>query len=199
MKEGYTHISLVLDRSGSMQTMRDDAIGGFNAFLADQQAFPGEATFTFAQFNDSYELIYPFANLQTVEPLTRETFVPSGSTALLDAIGKCINETGKHLAAMPESARPEKVIFTILTDGQENSSRAFTLAQINSMITHQQEVYKWVFIFLAANQDAFTSATRLGVNLKTGRAYDVNNYDIPAFLKYSDEVKEYRRNKQVES
>jgi hypothetical protein len=193
MKEGYTHISLVLDRSGSMQTMRDDAIGGFNAFLADQQAFPGEATFTFAQFNDSYELIYPFANLQEVEPLTRETFVPSGTTALLDAIGKCMNETGKHLAAMPESARPEKVIFTILTDGQENSSREFSLGQIKGMITHQQEVYNWVFIFLAANQDAFSSATRLGVNLKTGAAHDVTHYDVPTFLRYSNEVSNYRR------
>jgi uncharacterized protein YegL len=196
MKENYTHISFVLDRSGSMQSMLNDAIGGFNAFLAEQQAFPGEATFTLAQFDNIYELIYPFANLQDVKPLTKETFVPRGSTALLDAIGKCIIETGKHLAATPEPARPEKVLFVILTDGEENSSREFDLHKINELITHQQDVYQWQFIFLAANQDAIASASRLGIDMARGAVMGYTSQDgqaAPAFAKMSKIVSGYRQ------
>ncbi len=202
MKDNYTHISFVLDRSGSMQSMVNDAIGGFNAFLAEQQAFPGEATFTLAQFDNIYELLYPFANIQDVKPLTKETFVPRGSTALLDAIGKCVNETGKHLAATPEPARPEKVLFVILTDGEENSSREFNHHQINDMITQQQNVYKWQFIFLAANQDAIASASRLGIDTTGGAVMGYTSQDgaaAPAMAKMSSLVSSYRQNPKNKS
>ncbi len=92
MKSDYTHITLVLDRSGSMESMRGDAIGGFNTFLKDQQAAPGIASLTLVQFDDRYEKPYEFAPLPSVEPLTEKTFVPRGSTALLDAVGQAIDQ-----------------------------------------------------------------------------------------------------------
>src|SRR5688572_19962196 len=102
MKSGYTDISVVLDRSGSMEAIKSDTIGGFNAFLADQQMADGEATITLAQFDDVYEVVYSAIPIAAARRLDDETFKPRNSTALLDAIGRTINDTGKRLEAMPE-------------------------------------------------------------------------------------------------
>ena len=162
MKNDYTHITLVLDRSGSMESMRTDAIGGFNTFLKDQQAAPGAATLTLVQFDDRYEKPHEFAPITGVPPLDATTFVPRGSTALLDAIGTAIDETGVRLAAMPDAQRPGKVLFVTLTDGMENASHRFDNRQITAKITHQRDVYGWEFVFLAANQDAIATGASMG-------------------------------------
>jgi hypothetical protein len=164
MKQGCTHISFVLDRSGSMQFIADDTIGGFNSFLADQKALPGSATFSLLQFDDQFETIHRNADLQKVNPLDRTVYIPRGCTALRDAIGRMINLTGADLAAKPSEEHPEKVIMVILTDGFENASHEFTMEQINEMISHQRDVYKWQFVFLGANQDAIAEASKYGIN-----------------------------------
>jgi len=155
-------ITLVLDRSGSMGSIRDDTIGGVNTFIVDQRKQPGECTFTLAQFDDVYEVVMHNKPLADVALLTRETFVPRGSTALLDAIGKTINVLGAELAALPETQRPGKVYFVVMTDGQENASREFDRDQVFKMIQHQRDNYKWEFVFLGANQDAIQAGTSLG-------------------------------------
>lgn len=171
MKQDYTDINIVLDRSGSMQSIKDDTIGGFNAFLQEQKDVPGAATITLAQFDNVYEVVYQAADLATTPELTGKTFVPRGSTALLDAIGRTINETGARLAVMAEHERPSHVIFVILTDGQENASQEFTAAQINQMIQHQRDAYNWEFVFLGANQDAITTASQLGIQAGHAMSY----------------------------
>jgi hypothetical protein len=164
MKPNYTDINIVLDRSGSMQSIKADTIGGFNAFLEQQKVTPGEATITLAQFDDVYEVVYRAIPLPQAPELNGETFVPRSATALLDAIGRTINETGTRLSKLREADRPSQVIFVILTDGEENSSVEFTAQHINQMIRHQRDVYKWEFIFLGANQDAITTASELGMS-----------------------------------
>lgn len=172
MKIDYTDITLVLDRSGSMEAVRSDTIGGFNAFLSDQQnAGVGTATITLVQFDDVYEVVYHAIPLVTARPLTKETFVPRGSTALLDAIGQAITETGKRLAGLPESERPDKVIFVIITDGQENASRKFSVAQVGDLIVQQRDQYQWEFVFLGANQDAIATASQMGVPAASALTY----------------------------
>jgi hypothetical protein len=163
MKQGYTHISIVLDRSGSMGSVKADTIGGFNAFLVQQKSAPGEATLTLAQFDNEYDLLADFAPIGSVQPLTDQTYVPRGSTALLDAIGRTINQTGKRLAALLDAERPAHVIVVIMTDGEENSSNAFSRSQIFSMISHQREAYAWEFVFIGANQDAIGTGASLGI------------------------------------
>jgi hypothetical protein len=163
MKADYTDISIVLDRSGSMDSIRQDAIGSFNTFLRDQKTVPSEATISLVQFDDQYEVVYQAIALPDAPELTLQTYVPRGSTALLDAIGRTIDETGHRLEAMPETGRPENVIFVILTDGEENSSRHYPPERINEMIRHQRDVYNWQFVFLGANQDAIMTASRLGI------------------------------------
>src|SRR5262245_56259735 len=163
MKADYTHISIVLDRSGSMSSIASDTIGGFNRFLEDQQAVPGQATLTLVQFDYEYEVLYSGVPIAVVQPLTRDTFIPRGTTALLDAIGRTILESGEYLSALSEEQRPAKVIFVILTDGIENASKLYTSSRIHEMIDHQRKFYAWEFVFLGANQDAIASARRIGI------------------------------------
>lgn len=174
MRSDFTDISVVLDRSGSMASVATDTIGGFNTFLAEQKKQPGKATLTLAQFDDVYEVVHDGKPLAEVPELTSRTFVPRGSTALLDAIGNTINRTGKRLADMPDTERPGKVIVVILTDGFENASREFSKEKINEMIAHQRDKYQWEFVFIGANQDAIATAASYGIGAHSTMTYAAN-------------------------
>lgn len=163
-KQNHTEIVCIIDRSGSMASIRTDAIGGFNTFLGAQKKLLGTASVTLILFDNEYETPIQNVDIKSVDPLTEKTFVPRGSTALLDAVGRTINEVGTRLANMQEQDRPEKVIVSILTDGLENASREFSRSKIKEMVEHQRDKYKWEFVFLAANQDAFAEAGSIGIS-----------------------------------
>jgi hypothetical protein len=163
MKKGLCEIICVVDRSGSMGSIREDAIGAFNTYLEGQQKSPAEILLTYAQFDDVYEVVHNGKAIKDVPKLTHETYVPRGSTALLDAVGKTIDTVGARLAATLDGERPERVLFVIITDGGENSSREYTRKQVFDKISHQRDTYKWEFVFLAAGQDAFDEAQAIGI------------------------------------
>lgn len=193
MKQDLTDITVVLDRSGSMSSVWTDTIGGFNSFLKTQKEAPGEATFTLVQFDNHYEVDYRGKNIQEIPDLNNETYVPRGGTALLDAIGRTINETGQRLAALAESDRPSKVIFVILTDGEENASKEFKKGKINEMITHQTEKYQWDFVFLGANQDAIQTGSSMGIMAGNSLTYAANSIGtVSAFETVSSTMCSYR-------
>ncbi len=164
MRSDLTDITFVMDRSGSMQHICEDIIGGVNAFLERQRKLPGECLVTYTQFDDVYEVIYTALPIRVVPDLNKETYVPRNSTALFDAIGRAIQSTGARLAAMPAADRPEDVIFVIVTDGKNNASREFDRDRIFDMIKLQRDTYSWKFIFLAANQDAFQTGSSYGMH-----------------------------------
>lgn len=174
MKPNHTDITIILDRSGSMASVASDTIGGFNTFLADQQKVAGTATITLNQFDDIYERVIDAKPIADAKPLDGKTFVPRGSTALLDAIGKSIVDTGKRLEAMPEPERPSKVVCVIVTDGQENASHQFTRDKIDWMIREQRDKWQWEFVFLGANQDAIATAASIGIGAKSSMTYAAN-------------------------
>src|SRR3990172_13083645 len=171
-REGLTEIVCILDKSGSMASVKNDAIGGFNTFIKDQKNVAGEATLSLIMFAAGYSIIYEGKNIKDAPDLDDKTFIPGGSTALLDAIGKTINAVGVRLSNISEQDRPSKVIFVILTDGEENSSREFTKDKINEMITHQKDTYNWAFIYLAANQDVLQEARNIGISAGQTMNYD---------------------------
>lgn len=181
-----TEIAFILDRSGSMEPMTHAAISGFNEFLAAQQATlddhgkPMPATFSLILFDHEYLPVHNREDIRTARPLDLETYVPRGSTALLDAIGRTIDHIGKELAGTPESDRPSKVIIAILTDGEENASQRYSMAQINQHITHQTRKYQWEFLFLGANQDAIATAARMGIQAQHSATFAADAEDMAA-------------------
>lgn len=165
MKKGLTKIIFVVDRSGSMQTVASDMIGGFNKFIKTQKENKvGECTVTFNQFDDIFESVYKNVLVENVKDLDDKTYVPRNMTALYDAVGRTIDEVGEELANLPEDQRPEKVLVVILTDGLENASEKFTRQDIQKKIKHQTETYKWEFIYIGANQDSWAVGEGLGIS-----------------------------------
>lgn len=171
-KENFSSIVVIIDRSGSMSGLANDTIGSFNIFLKEQKDVPGEAAFTLCTFNEDYSLVHDFIKLGTVPDLDAKSYRPSGGTALLDAMGTTIDSVGAKLAAMPEDERPSKVIVLVVTDGQENSSKVFTKEKIKSMVEHQRDNYKWEFVFMGANVDAFSEGTSLGFSGSNSVGYN---------------------------
>lgn len=173
MRENFTRIAVILDRSGSMESCKESTVTGFNSFVAEQKKLPGEAKLKLVQFDNEYETVFDKPLSQAPE-LTQTTFVPRGSTALLDAQGRTIIDLGNELEKMPEHERPSKIIVVTLTDGAENASHEFTAAKISEMIKHQRETYGWDFVFLGANQDAIKTAASMNIPMASSMTYAAN-------------------------
>lgn len=172
MKDNYTHLTMILDRSGSMQSVRSDVIGGFNKLLEDQKSCPGECTVTLVQFDsqDPYEILRDFTSVADVKPLGDE-YKPRAGTPLLDAIGRGIVNTGEKLKSLADTDRPSKVVFVIISDGLENASLEYDRTRVASMTKEQIDKYKWEFVYLGANQDAIAEGAKVGSPQRTSANY----------------------------
>lgn len=198
MDKDYTHITVILDRSGSMQSIRDDVIGGFNAFVTDQQKQPGTATLTLVQFDteDPYEVVHQFKPIASIPTLTEETYIPRASTPLLDAMGRGVNDLQARLSAMKDIDKPSKVIFVFITDGQENSSREFSRDQVVKMIKERSEE-DWQFVFLSADLEAINDAVSYGIKRDTALLFHKSGIGTAAaYASLSSKVSDYRRGKK---
>lgn len=202
MKKDYTHLSVILDRSGSMESIRDDVIGGFNAFLRQQQVTEGSATLTLVQFDtqNPYEVVHTFKLVQAVPPLTRETYAPRASTPLLDAIGHGIKDLEQQIVAMKAENRPEHVVVVIITDGMENASREFSAERVRAMIAEKQELAGWKFVYLSADINAVDQAVRdYGVRADRAMAFDKTaEGSVDAFASVSENVQAMRRRQRAD-
>jgi hypothetical protein len=158
-----TSINVVLDRSGSMASVRNETIHGFNTFVLQQRQLPGLATLSLAQFDDRYELVHDAVPLACVPPLTAATFVPRGNTALLDALGHTIQALDARLVQLPSARCPGRVLVAVLTDGAENSSRVFSERGVRELVQARRRERGWRFMFLGANVDAVAEAEKLGI------------------------------------
>lgn len=199
MNTDYTHIAVILDRTGSMEAIRDDTIGGFNAFLDEQKKEPGSATLTLVQFDsqDPYEVIHRFKDIKEVPELTRETFVPRASTPLLDALGRGINDLEQSLSEMEEDARPKRVVMVIITDGRENASREFSKDQIQKMIKEKQIGLDWQFVFLSADLDAIQDAVKSGIRAQSAMAFSKDAQGTAAaWSSASARISDYRSDRR---
>ena len=166
-----TELIFILDRSGSMAGKEEDVVGGYNAFLAKQEAEKGATMVTTALFNHKYSLLFngvPAARAG-LEP---RQYAPEGTTALLDAVGRTIMDVSSRIVKTPEYLRPSNVIFVITTDGLENASREFGRSQIRKLIEHQKACYGWKFIFLGADIDAYEEGSKIGLDRRDVIEYD---------------------------
>ena len=163
-------ITILLDRSGSMASVKSDVEGGFARFLADQRAVPGDCDLSLVQFDSqSIEAVFTERPIRESPELELQ---PRGMTPLLDAVGQTIVRTGERLAAKPERERPGRVLFVILTDGKENASREYSKTRIREMVQHQTLAYRWQFLYLGANVDAFAEAGGLGIDSQFAASFN---------------------------
>lgn len=165
MREDLTALVVVLDESGSMDHLKNDTIGSFNDYIEKQKKAPGSAVVSLTTFNNSYKMTYQLKDICQVPLLDSYSYSPSGMTALYDAVGATIINVGQSFEKMCESDRPSKVMFVIITDGDENYSREFNQSKVSEMIKHQTEKYNWQFIFIGTdNLDVKQYAKTLNID-----------------------------------
>lgn len=159
---------MIADRTGSLMKKSDgehtraELITKGIHDIINEQSKEGITTFSLVEFNTQTKRVAWFADASNTD-LQEWVCHPYGNTALLDAVGQVIYETGQHLADLPEDQRPERVYIVIGTDGEENSSQEYNLTQINEMIAHQRDVYNWEFVFIGAGLEAFKEASNMGI------------------------------------
>jgi uncharacterized protein YegL len=159
------HIVFLLDRSGSMETLREAAVAGLNEFLAHQRRLAPDATATvvlFAEFAQTVCMNTPLSEAH----LELSDYVPGGRTALLDAVGSTIDLVGLRIQRLAPHDRPGRVLFAILTDGEENASRGYSALDVQWRVRRQSEIYGWEFLFLGAPDSWSDQARELGIALE---------------------------------
>lgn len=176
MKQNYTKIVFVIDRSGSMSTIKNDMEGGFKTFISEQKkANLGKCDVSLYQFDDSYEPVFENKDIAEVPEYT---LAPRNMTALYDAVGKTINKVGNQLAQLKEEDRPDRVMMVIITDGLENSSQEFTAKKVSELVKHQTDKYNWQFSYLGSNQDAWAVGATLGIKSSSTMTYANNSRGV---------------------
>ncbi|MCQ2529871.1 MAG: VWA domain-containing protein [Lachnospiraceae bacterium] len=162
IKNGITELVIVIDKSGSMEGLEEDTIGGINAMLKEQKSIDGECYVTAVMFNEAWEFTYDRVKLSQVKPLTKKDYRVGGCTALIDALGSSI----EHIETIHKYIRkedvPEHVMFFITTDGLENASHKFSSDDVKRKIEAKKEV-GWEFVFAGANIDAVETAKTYGI------------------------------------
>jgi hypothetical protein len=196
-----TEIAFILDRSGSMSSIAEAAVAGFNELLAKQQEehLQTPVRMSLVLFNEDYEAPYCSIPAPEALPLDMQTYRPDGNTALLDAIGRTIDETGARLAAMAEADRPGKVVVAIMTDGMENVSKTFNWTDINEKIRHQTEVYKWEFLFLGANQDAIATAAKINIAAGDSSTFFQLDRSVTSAMRAASKSLQYSKLRRMKS
>lgn len=168
--KNYTEIVFILDRSGSMQGLEADTIGGFNAVLKKNKEQEGEAVVSTVLFDDAVDVICDRKNIKNVEPITAREYYVRGCTALLDAVGGAIDHVTKVQKELPKHHRAKSVMFVITTDGLENASRTYTYKMVKKLIEKKRKK-GWEFIFMGANIDAAAEAARMGISADRAATY----------------------------
>lgn len=157
------HVTFVLDSSGSMSAIREDTIGGFNTFLADQRNEKGTATVSLVDFHSTVDITYRGTAIEAAPDLSKDSYTPSGRTALYDAIATAIEDTASFIDGIDPESRPETITIVILTDGKENASET-PQDVIWEQIEMKKQECEWEFLFIGANQDAALTADSMGID-----------------------------------
>lgn len=153
-----TLVNFILDKSGSMQSIQDATISGFNEYVDSLKKDGNKYSFSLTFFDTEVKQTYKNTPIAKIEKLSRENYLPDGWTALYDAACRTIKEVKDSVKDS------QKVLTVIMTDGQENSSKEYTEANLKVLIKELEATGKWTFVFLGANQDSFANAAKVGIS-----------------------------------
>lgn len=193
MKNNITELVFILDKSGSMEGLENDTIGGFNSMLKKQSDVEGDCRITTVLFNDKPHLLHDRIDINAVSPMTHKEYYVGGSTALLDAIGGAIDKLVAVQKNTAEDYRADNVMFVIITDGYENSSVEYSADKVKAMIKHEKDKYNWEFVFLGANIDAVQTAGRFGISSHMAADYVADSTGTALnFATMSNFIADYR-------
>ena len=185
-------VIFILDRSGSMAGLESDTIGGFNGMLTKQKELEGEVFISTLLFDDHLEWLHERVALKSTPALTGADYYVRGTTALLDAIGTVLTQMSKTYQGLKDE-KPDQVMVVIVTDGQENASKEYSLKVVNSLIHTFKEEAKWEFIFLGANMDAVAAGTALGIDEDRSVHYHADEDGIKTnFVAMEKAMREFR-------
>lgn len=192
MKNNYTKIILVIDRSGSMSNIAKDMEGGLRSFIEDQKNNnTGSCDISLYQFDHSYDVVYEDVDIKNAP---NYNLVPRGSTSLYDAVGRTINSVGEKLSKINENDRPDRVLFVIITDGQNNTSTEFTVSKVKELINRQSNQYNWTFTYLGSNQDAWSVGSSMGLSSDKVLTYYANtDGTLDAWKSINSNVHSFRK------
>ena len=189
------HISIVLDRSGSMASIADDVVGGFNTFLGEQRKQDGGGRVTLVQFDgqDPFEVLINGESLDEVRDLDPARYIPRDNTPLYDAVGQMITKIDAEILERADAGKPiEDQVVVIVTDGFENASREFTGKAISDLIETRRS-RAWAFVFLGADEATFEEGERMGVSsANTARWAATGEGTAAMFASVSKETATYR-------
>jgi hypothetical protein len=217
MNTELTELVFILDRSGSMGGLESDTIGGYNSMLDKQKKQGNQVNVTTVLFDDKVEFVHDRFPIDIIEPLTEGDYYVRGCTALMDAVGIAIEKTSQIQRKLPDTHKAGRVIFVIITDGLENSSREFTHKRVRTLI-EEKKATGWEFLYLGANIDAGEEAEKIGIERNRSVTYENDhkgvalNYQVVgrAICKmtmpdlseakleddWAEDIKAYRDNKQ---
>jgi hypothetical protein len=162
MSDKTTFVSFLLDETGSMQSIADDTVGGFNEYLETLRESGEAIAFSLVSFNSSEtRRRYVAEPIATVRPLEAGDYSPRHSTPLIDAAVKIIKATAE---AVKDRGDEPNVVVVMQTDGLENVSVEYTTADLAHLIK-EKDAQGWQFVFLGAGLDAFAAARQAGIHI----------------------------------
>lgn len=165
----FTDITILLDRSGSMSSIKESMEAAFDKFIMEHRAVLSTRV-TLVQFDDTNDQEVVFQNVP-VGAVERLNLKPRGNTPLVDAFTKAIDRTGERFSNLSESDRPDQVLFVVITDGQENASKLYKRVDVSNRVNKQRDGFNWQFVYLGANQDAIKEAATYGIAHQWAMAY----------------------------
>ena len=186
-------IICILDRSGSMHSLANDVIGGYNSFLQKQRQESGKAEVTTVLFDDQYEKISDAVDLQESKDLTSAEYFARGNTALMDAIGRTITETLGNMERNGVCPAKRRVLVLIMTDGLENASKEYDKSAVKALIESTTKEYGWNYEFIGANIDSAAEANSIGINADHAMNYEADSEGVlQSFERMGAAAKEVR-------
>ena len=178
MENSITEIICIVDKSGSMDTLKNETIDGLNNFIKSQQVEETACNFSLVQFNQELSATIVRQPIKHVRLLHSQDYQPNGYTALYDALGTTLQKAVQTIFTLPNELKPNKVMVFIITDGLENASRRYAKAAVQTLISKLTNNNGWEFEFYGANINSFAEAENIGVPREKATNWDFNKSGV---------------------